>query len=94
MSGRQEKAEEIALRALGWLVGNDALLPVFIGATGAGGADLATRAGEPEFLASVLDFLLLDDAWVMAFCDDEGLDYAAPLRARASLEGERAPDRG
>jgi len=66
---QQNSAETIALQALGWLAGNDALLPVFLGATGASEADLRERATEPEFLGAVLDFLMMDDAWVVAFCD-------------------------
>ena len=84
---KQESAETIALRALGWLAGQDELLPVFLGSTGASLSDLARGAGEPAFLRSVLDFLVQDDAWVVAFCDAEGLDYPLPLQARAVLSG-------
>ncbi|MEZ5795962.1 DUF3572 domain-containing protein [Albidovulum sp.] len=84
--GRDE-AEVIGLRALGWLVGNEALLPLFLGSTGLSEGDLAARAGEPDFLGSVLDFLLLDDAWVIAFCDAEGLAPDLPMAARAALPG-------
>lgn len=88
----RENAETVALRALGWLAGNDELLPVFLGATGASEADLRARAAEPEFLASVLDFLAMDDAWIAGFCEAEGLDYALPMRARAALPGGEVPD--
>ncbi|MEX5727146.1 hypothetical protein Ga0609869_000499 [Rhodovulum iodosum] len=84
---RQDEAETIALRALGWLAGNEELLPVFLGATGAGAEDLRARAAEPAFLASVLDFILMDDAWVIAFADGEGLSGAAAMQARAALPG-------
>jgi hypothetical protein len=84
---RQESAETIALKALAWLVGNDDLLPVFLGATGASVNDLATNASQPAFLGSVLDFLVMDDAWVVAFCDATGLPYEAPMQARAGLPG-------
>ncbi|NCQ25598.1 MAG: DUF3572 domain-containing protein [Rhodobacteraceae bacterium CG17_big_fil_post_rev_8_21_14_2_50_63_15] len=87
MKMQQNSAETIALQALGWLAGNDALLPVFLGATGASEADLRERATEPEFLGAVLDFLMMDDAWVVAFCDAEGLRYDIPMRARAALPG-------
>ena len=60
----QDSAEVLALEALSWLVGHDELLPVFLGATGAGEGDIRTRAKDPEFLASVMDFLLMDDAWI------------------------------
>lgn len=83
----RESAETLALRALGWLIGDDDLRGVFLGASGASEADLAARAGDPEFLASVLDFLVMDDAWVMRFCDETGVAYDAPMRARAALPG-------
>lgn len=87
MSYTQESAETLALTALGWLVGDDELLPVFMGASGSSEDDLRVRAGEPEFLGAVLDFLLMDDAWVMRFCDETGTAYAAPAQARAALPG-------
>ncbi|MGB8812521.1 MAG: DUF3572 domain-containing protein [Paracoccaceae bacterium] len=87
---RQETAETLGIQALGWLAGNEELLPVFLGATGASVGDLAEGATRPEFLASVLDFLLMDDAWVIEFCDATGLKYDAPLQARAWLPGGEA----
>ena len=86
----QEQAEILALKALGWLAGNDELLPVFLGSTGASAEDLRVRAQDCEFLSSVLEFLMMDDAWIVAFCDAEGLNYADPARARAALPGARA----
>jgi hypothetical protein len=83
----QDKAETVALQALGWLAGNEELFPTFLGATGAEVADLATAARQPTFLAAVMDFLLMDDAWVMAFCDDTGLRYEVPMQARQMLPG-------
>ena len=38
-----EAAETLSLRALAWLVGQEDLLPVFLGATGASEADLRAR---------------------------------------------------
>lgn len=84
---KRDLAETIGLRALGWLAGNDELLPVFLGATGGDVADLKRQAGEPAFLAAVLDFVTMDDAWVIAFCDAAGLDYTQPMQARAALPG-------
>lgn len=84
---QQDSAETIALQALAWLAANDDLLPVFLGATGASEADLRARAAEPEFLGSVLDFLMMDDAWVVAFCEGQGLAFDRPMMARAALPG-------
>ncbi len=82
-----EQAELIALRALGWLAGDDELWPVFLGATGAAAEDARERARDPAFMASVLEFLTSDDAMVMAFCDQSDLKYEDPLRARYALPG-------
>lgn len=87
MTWSRDAAETLGLRALAWLIGNDELLPVFLGSTGASEQDLRARAGDPEFLASVLDFLMLDDAWVIGFCDAERLAYEVPMQARAALPG-------
>lgn len=89
---KRDIAETTALRALTWLLENDELLPVFLGSTGASLADMRERAGEADFLGSVLDFLMMDDAWVVAFCNASGLDYGAPMAARAVLPGGDVPD--
>jgi hypothetical protein len=82
-----ENAEVIALRALGWLASHEELCPIFLGASGASVEDLRERAADPAFLGSVLEFLTMDDAWVVAFCDAHELGYDQPLRARYSLPG-------
>jgi len=87
MSLSPDAAETLGLKALAWLVTNDDLLPVFLNATGAGENDLRERAGDPEFLGSVLDFLMMDDAWVIAFCDIHDIPYEQPMFARAALPG-------
>lgn len=82
-----DQAETLGLQALGWLAGNEELLPVFLGSTGADSAELAGRAADPAFLGSVLEFLTMDDAWVMAFCDSIDVGYDLPLRALHALPG-------
>jgi hypothetical protein len=83
----RDAAETVGLKALAWLAANEDLLPVFMGATGAAEDDLRAGAEDPAFLGAVLDFVLMDDAWVMAFCADSGLDTETPQRARAVLPG-------
>jgi hypothetical protein len=90
MPTREETAELLALQALGWLAGNDELLPQFLSASGASLSDLSGAAQDPAFLASVLDFLLNDDAWVIGFCDATGHEYTEPMTARAFLPGGQA----
>lgn len=87
MANAQEAAETIGLRCLAWLAGHEDLLDVFMGATGAGRDDLRDGAQDPVFLASVLDFVLQDDAWVMEFCTAEGLSGEAVMQARMALPG-------
>lgn len=85
-----ERAEQIALSALGWLATNEELLPVFLGATGASADDIRVQAENPAFLGSVLEFLTMDDSWVVEFCDANGLKYEDPLAARYALPGSQA----
>ncbi|MFP4275661.1 MAG: DUF3572 domain-containing protein [Paracoccaceae bacterium] len=87
MTYTQDAAEALALEALGWLAGNEDLLPVFMGATGVSAGELRAQAAAPEFLGAVLDFLLMDDAWVIAFCDAAGRAYTDVAAARAALPG-------
>ena len=82
-----EAAQVLALQALGWIAGEDEIFPAFVNATGASIADLRARAEEAEFQGAVLDFLLQDDRWVVAFCDNHGHPYTAPQAARLALPG-------
>jgi len=82
-----DAAETIALKALAWLAGHDELLSVFLGSSGASEADLRAGATDPAFLGALLDFLTMDDAWVMEFCNSAGLAYDDPLAARRALPG-------
>jgi len=82
-----ERAETIALQALGWLAANDDLCPTFLGASGASLQDMRDRVNDPQFLGSVLEFLTMNDDWIISFCDSAGLSYDMPLRARYALPG-------
>lgn len=84
---KQEHAEQVAIQALGWLASNDDLMPVFLGATGSNAEELRAQASDPAFLVSVLEFLLMDDAWIVAFCDAATLPYDTPMRAKQALPG-------
>lgn len=81
------QAEATALTCLTWLVGDDDLRGVFMGATGLTEDDLRARLSDPDFLASVLDFLLMDDAWVIRCGDATGLPYTDIGEARMALPG-------
>jgi len=83
----QEAAETFALKALGWLAANEELMPVFLGATGASTDDLRDQASDPAFLGAVLDFIMMDDAWVIDFCDSVQSPYDRIMQARQALPG-------
>ena len=86
-----EAAEALALRALVWTLDDDDRRGAFMATTGAAPADLAAGARDPAFLGAVLDFLLSDEARVIAFCTAENVAFDAPLRARAGLPGGDVP---
>ena len=84
---QQDLAETVGLQALAWIAANDELLPVFINASGSNLSDIRKGVQDIDLMASVLDFLLQDDDWTIAFCDATGLNYEMPMRARAALPG-------
>ncbi len=89
---KQEQAIEIGQRALIWLAGEPDALGAFLAASGADPAEMRARAGEPEFLGFLLEYLLQSDALVLAFAGDADLPPDLPARARAALPGGYAPD--
>ncbi|EIE52704.1 hypothetical protein AL036_11045 [Salipiger aestuarii] len=80
-------ADVVGLQAVAWLAGQDDLLGVFLGATGASEQDFRSALEDPAFQGAVLDFILMDDAWVSRFCDAQDLPYDTPRAARAHLPG-------
>lgn len=89
---KREVAETVAVQALTWMVNETDILQIFLNETGASAQDLKEGVREAEFLASVLDFLLLDDDIVVACCDDLELPRDSLMRARVSLPGGFVPD--
>ncbi|MBJ3763443.1 DUF3572 domain-containing protein [Maribius pontilimi] len=83
----RDAAETLAIDALGWIASTDDLLDAFMGASGVGRDHLRDRLDDPDFLAAILDFLLMNDAWITGFCDARDLPYEAPASARAALPG-------
>jgi hypothetical protein len=90
MAMTSDRAEIVALGALGWLAEND-LLDAFMGATGAERDQLRGAAGDPAFLAAVMDFVMNSDGWVQGVCEAQGLTHEAFLSARAALPGGDLP---
>ncbi len=84
-----DHATVIALRALQHLVGDDTTRDRFMAASGLDPSTIGAEASNPEFLAGVLDFLLADEAILVAFCETAALAPELPMQARRALPGGR-----
>lgn len=80
-------AETIALQALTFLVSDEGSLRGFLAQTGATVQDLKNGAGNPQFLAGVVEFLLEQDERLLAFCEHANLTPEQLQRARYTLPG-------
>lgn len=79
------EAQAVALKALGHVAGDDALLSRFVALTGCGLDDIKARLGDNGFLAAVLDFLLADEPSLLAFVEAESMAPETPMLARHKL---------
>jgi hypothetical protein len=82
-----DRAATLGLKALAFLVGSGPEMERFLDQTGLDTASLHERADEPDFLVSVLDFLLVNEELLMRFCDDASLDVRSVHIARHVLSG-------
>lgn len=88
----RDQAELLAIQALGWIAAQPEVAGHFLAATGGSAEDLRERAADPEFQGFVLDYLLMDEDALLAFCTDSGLSPDRPMRARAALPGGDLPN--
>lgn len=88
---RQETAEILALRVLGWMASDPELIETFLNASGADQGQIAALARDPQFLAAVVDFCLETDARVIACAAALGLPPTEIAAARAGLPGGQDP---
>lgn len=79
------EAEDIAISALGYIAGDPELLPRFLSITGIDARRIREAAGEPGFLAGVLDFVMAHEPTVLAFAATSGIDPAQIALARRML---------
>ncbi|WP_374306563.1 DUF3572 domain-containing protein [Methylocella sp.] len=84
-SMRRERAEALAIEALGYLAGDPEQLERFLSLSGLRPETLRAAAAAPGFLAGVLDFVAGEEALLLAFAADAGRDPAEIGRARAAL---------
>ena len=81
----REVAEIVAIQALSFLAGDSARLGAFLAETGIGPETLRQSATDPQFLISVLDFVMRDDATVKAFAEVSRLHPTNIAAARQVL---------
>ncbi len=88
---KAQRAEDLATGMFLWLAGEEALVAAFLAEAGLAPADLAAQAARPEFLAAVTDFVLQDDARVIAAAAAVGIRPEDVAQVRAALPGGQAP---
>lgn len=84
---QQDFAHLIGLRALAWIAAQDELFQAFIGASGCDATQLRAQANDPAVLASVLDFILMRDDWVLDCAAAQNERPESIVQARAVLGG-------
>jgi hypothetical protein len=81
----REAAEIVAIQALSFVASDSERLGLFLAESGIGPETLRKSAADPKFLASVLDFVLRDDATVKAFAKASELHPTNVMAAREVL---------
>lgn len=92
----QEVAEIVAIQALSFIAGDPERLGLFLAETGVGPETLRNAASDPNFLLSVLDFVLRDDDTVKAFASASELhptNVAAARQVLGDVLGDRTWER-
>ena len=80
-----ENAEALAIQALGFVANDPALLPRFLAITGIEASSIRHAAGEPGFLAGVLQFILAHEPTLIQFCEATGTAPGAVAKALRAL---------
>jgi hypothetical protein len=88
----REVAEIVAIQALSFIAGDPERLGLFLAETGIGPETLRNAAGDPNFLLSVLEFVLRDDATVKAFAGVSEL-HPTNIAAARQVLGDALGDR-
>lgn len=86
----EDQAQEIATNALIHLSQDPELVGRFLAVSGIGPESIREAAGEPGFLAGVLEFLMGDEALLLTFCENQRLRPTMIAAARFVLAGDPA----
>ena len=79
--------DDIAIAILGWLAGEPDLLGRFMAITGADTTTLRSMAGDPGFMAGLVDFLMSHEPTLLAFCAATDIKPEEVVRAHQMLSG-------
>jgi hypothetical protein len=82
-----DEAKALAIAALSFLATDPERLGSFMDQTGLDPANLREAATTPSFLPAVLDYLMGNEAILLDFAADQGIDPAAIPAARRALPG-------
>jgi hypothetical protein len=85
MNDKRERAQEIAIAALGYIAADPELLPRFLAITGIEPQSIRTAAQEPGFLAGVLHFIAAHEPTLMSFAESTGIQPDAIVQAMRAL---------
>ena len=82
-----EEAQGIATEALLHLSRDPEQIGRFLAFSGIGPEMIRDAAGEPGFLTGVLEFYMMDEPLLLAFCENAGVRPTMMAAARYTLSG-------
>ena len=83
----EEEARDIAVSGLSYIAADEEELSRFLAVTGVDPADIRASAGEPAFLAGVLDFFLGFEPTLLKFAETAKIAPERVAKARHVLGG-------
>ena len=83
----QDFAQILAIRALGWLAGEEEIWLAFLAQSGADAGQVRAGAAQPAVQRAVLDHVLREDDWVRACAAALGVAPEQVAMAAAVLDG-------
>lgn len=88
----RERAETMAVEALGFLGRSPERLARFLEVTGLRPDGLRTAARTPGFLAGLMDYVAGEEELLLAFAEDAGVRPESVMQARHLLSPTEFPD--
>ena len=86
----KQAGEFIAIKAVEYFAAHPEALAGFLSYTGTGPAELKANINNPDFLASVLDYMMIDEPTLLDFAQSLDLNPQDIVKARLLLPGADA----